>query len=118
MAAATKYDVSRLEMERDRAGQRYLEFLRVPSMSAGLYVLRKGDADTQSPHTEDEAYFVVRGQGRFRVGLEDHPVQDGSVIYVPAQVEHRFHDIDEDLVLLVFFAPPEGTRAGSPEGRA
>jgi mannose-6-phosphate isomerase-like protein (cupin superfamily) len=118
MATATTQDLAQLEMERDRSGQRYLEFLRVPSLSAGLYVLRKGDTDTQSSHTEDEVYFVVRGRARFRVGREDHAVHQGSVIYVPARVEHRFHEIDEDLVILVFFAPPEGTSAGSPERRA
>ena len=81
-------------------------------------MLRKEDTDTQSPHTEDEVYFVVRGRARFRVGREDHAVQQGSVIYVPARVEHRFHDIDEHLVILVFFAPAEGTQARLPERRA
>jgi hypothetical protein len=32
------------------------------------------------------------------------------VFFVPAREEHRFHDITEDLAVLVFFAPAEGTR--------
>jgi hypothetical protein len=28
-------------------------------------------------------------------------------VYVAAHVPHRFHDIRTDLVVLVFFAPPE-----------
>jgi hypothetical protein len=33
------------------------------------------------------------------------------VLFVPANEEHRFHDITEDLVLLVFFGPAYGSRA-------
>jgi quercetin dioxygenase-like cupin family protein len=34
-------------------------------------------------------------------------VSEGSVVFVAAEVEHRFHSITEDLVVLVFFAPAE-----------
>jgi quercetin dioxygenase-like cupin family protein len=42
-----------------------------------------------------------------RVGAEDRIVNAGSVIFVAAEVEHRFYDLEEELVLLVFFAPAE-----------
>ncbi|MCK7526822.1 MAG: cupin domain-containing protein [Ignavibacteriales bacterium] len=32
-------------------------------MSMGLYVLPTGGGDPQSPHTEDEVYYVVSGRG-------------------------------------------------------
>jgi hypothetical protein len=35
------------------------------------------------------------------------------VIYVPTAEEHRFVDVTEDLALLVVFAPPYESRAGS-----
>jgi quercetin dioxygenase-like cupin family protein len=85
----------------------YLEFLRVPTMSAGLYVLTAGAIDAQRPHQEDEMYYVVRGKGRFRAGDEDQEVSAGSVLFVAAEVEHRFYDITEELAALVFFAPAE-----------
>jgi mannose-6-phosphate isomerase-like protein (cupin superfamily) len=43
------------------------------------------------------------------VGSEDRPVESGSIIFVAAKVNHRFHSITEDLLLLVFFAPAEGS---------
>jgi mannose-6-phosphate isomerase-like protein (cupin superfamily) len=96
------------EVARARAApQGWREFLRVPTMSVGVYVLPVGTIDRQSPHTEDEVYFVVRGHGRFHHGSVDDPVNPGDVLYVPALVPHRFHDITEELVLLVVFAPPE-----------
>jgi mannose-6-phosphate isomerase-like protein (cupin superfamily) len=101
------YTISDLEAERRQKGKRYLEFLRIPAMSAGLYVLNAGEKDPQSPHREDEMYYVVRGRGRMQIGAEDQPVSAGSVIFVEAEAEHRFHDIEEDLEILVFFAPAE-----------
>jgi quercetin dioxygenase-like cupin family protein len=44
------------------------------------------------------------------VGGESRPVRTGSVVFVGAHVEHRFHDIEERLVLLVMFGPAEYTR--------
>jgi quercetin dioxygenase-like cupin family protein len=85
----------------------YLEFLRVPTMSAGLYVLAVGAKDQQRPHHEDEMYYVVRGKAHFHAGEEDQEVSAGSVLFVAAEVEHRFYDIAEELAVLVFFAPAE-----------
>jgi mannose-6-phosphate isomerase-like protein (cupin superfamily) len=104
---ASFFTIADTEKRREQSGKRYLEFLRVPSMSAGVYVLPAGGADPQSPHQEDEMYYVIRGRGRMRTGSEDQAVSEGSVIFVAAGVEHRFYDITEELVVLVFFAPAE-----------
>ena len=104
---ASFFNITETEKLRERSGKRYLEFLRVPAMSAGVYVLPAGGADPQSPHEEDELYYVVRGRARIRAGAEDQAVSGGSVIFVAAGVEHRFYDITDELVVLVFFAPAE-----------
>jgi mannose-6-phosphate isomerase-like protein (cupin superfamily) len=99
--------VDQIDQERKVAGKLYREFLRVPSMSAGLYVLGAGAADPQKPHHEDEMYYVVRGRGRFRAGDDDQEVSAGSLLFVAKEIEHRFYDISEELAVLVFFAPAE-----------
>lgn len=96
-----------IEEQRTESGKDYREFLRVPAMSAGLYVLPAGATDQQKPHREDEVYYLVRGKARFKAGPEDREVSAGSVIFVGAQVGHRFYDIEEELAVLVFFAPAE-----------
>jgi quercetin dioxygenase-like cupin family protein len=101
------FSLEQIERTRVKNSKLYQEFLRVPSMSAGLYVLAAGAIDAQRPHHEDEMYYVVRGKGRFRAGDEDHEVGAGSVFFVAAEVEHRFYDITEELAALVFFAPAE-----------
>jgi mannose-6-phosphate isomerase-like protein (cupin superfamily) len=99
--------IEEIDRERAKAGKPYREFLRVPAMSAGLYVLPAGAADPQKPHHEDEMYYVIRGRGRFRAGDEDAEVSAGSTLFVAAEAEHHFYDITEDLALLVFIAPAE-----------
>ena len=113
--------LAEIEAERARSGKLYREFLHVPALSAGLYVLPAGSGDPQKPHHEDELYYVVRGHARMRVASQeqavaghapeepsqDQAVSEGSVIFVAAGVEHRFYDITEELVVLVLFAPAE-----------
>jgi mannose-6-phosphate isomerase-like protein (cupin superfamily) len=99
--------VPEIEEQRAESGKLYREFLRVPEMSAGLYVLPAGAADRQKPHREDEIYYVIRGRARFKAGSEDREISAGSVIFVAAQVGHRFYDITEELAVLVIFAPAE-----------
>lgn len=99
--------LAEIEKQRALSGKSYREFLRVPAMSAGFYVLPAGGTDPQNPHHEDEIYYVVRGRARFRAGEEDSDVSSGNVIFVAAEVDHRFYAIEEELVLLVFFAPAE-----------
>ncbi len=68
------------------SGRLYHEFLRVPDLSAGLYVLEAGATDPQSPHTEDELYYVVAGRGMVSVDGETRPVVPGTLVFVPAAV--------------------------------
>ncbi len=105
------FHIDDLARERATRGKLYFEFLRVPAMSAGVYVLPVGGRDPQKPHHEDELYYVVRGRARMQIGsgdaTEHAEVRAGSVIFVEAEREHRFYDVSEELEVLVFFAPAE-----------
>jgi mannose-6-phosphate isomerase-like protein (cupin superfamily) len=87
------------------SGTRFHEFLRVDSLSCGMYVLPGGGEDDQVPHRQDEVYVVAKGTGQILVAGETQPVGPGSVIFVAANVEHRFFDFSDDLEILVLFAP-------------
>ena len=105
--------VSKLLQQQKASGRPYLEFLRAKHMSAGIYVLAPGAADHQQAHAEDEIYYVVQGRGFFwrmtPAGPDEEPVEPGTVLFVAAGMEHRFHGVAEELVLLVCFAPPEAS---------
>ena len=101
------YELSDLMARQKASGRLYLEFLKVPALSMGVYTLPAASRDPQQPHTEDEVYYVTHGKASIRVGDEDTPLTVGSIVYVAANVVHYFHDITEDLTVLVFFAPTE-----------
>ena len=104
------FELSKETDLRRASGRPYREFLRVPTLSAGIYSLPAGANDLQNPHDEDEVYFVVSGRGRVRIEGAERPVGPGSIIYVGASSQHSFFEIDEDITLLVFFA------SGGPSG--
>jgi mannose-6-phosphate isomerase-like protein (cupin superfamily) len=101
------FDLADLISQQKDSNKLYLEFLKVPDLSMGLYVLPTGGVDPQSPHTEDEVYYVANGRAKIKVGDEDRDVRAGSIVYLAKNVEHRFHSIEEELTVLVFFAPAE-----------
>ncbi|HEX9549805.1 MAG TPA: cupin domain-containing protein [Candidatus Limnocylindrales bacterium] len=103
------YELTDVRAARAASGRLYHEFIRTHDLSVGLYELPAGATDPQGPHTEDEVYHVVSGRATVSVGGESRPVGPGSVVFVAADVPHRFHDITEDLVVLVFFGPAEYT---------
>jgi mannose-6-phosphate isomerase-like protein (cupin superfamily) len=105
------FELADLIAERAATGRPYLEFLSVPDLSVGLYVLAAGEPDLQQPHTEDEVYYVVSGRAKITVGDEVRDIVPGSIVFVATGVPHRFHDITEDLALFVAFGPAEGSRA-------
>jgi mannose-6-phosphate isomerase-like protein (cupin superfamily) len=107
------FEVSQLDPARDADGHGYVDVLASELLSVGYAVWPAGGRDGQQPHSEDEVYHVVAGRAVIRVGGEDRPVGPGSVVYVAAGVEHRFHSIEEELRVLVFWAPPHrGVDAG------
>jgi len=105
------HELADVDARRVASGRPYHEFISVPDLSVGLYVLAPGQPDLQRPHTEDEVYYVISGRARVTVGDDVRDVGPGAVIFVAAHVPHRFHDITEDLTLFVAFGPAEGSRA-------
>ena len=108
------FQLSELSRQLKQSSGRWLEFLHVPSLSMGVYHLKAGQQDPQQPHTEDEVYYVLSGRAKLRAGTEERPVQPGALIFVERLIEHRFFDIREDLTVLVFFAPAEGSLKRGP----
>jgi mannose-6-phosphate isomerase-like protein (cupin superfamily) len=96
-------------------GVHWVEHLRVPALSVGTYSVPAGGVDTQRPHTEDEIYLVVSGRAVLEAGGERVEASAGSTLYVPANEEHRFVDVTEDLTVLVIFAPAEYSQATAQE---
>ena len=110
-------ELADLVARQKESGEAYLEFLRVPSLSMGVYTLPAGSEDLQEPHTEDEVYYVTHGKATMRIGSDHRQISAGSIVFVAANVDHCFCDITEDLTVLVFFAPAEYTHQELNNGK-
>lgn len=85
----------------------YGEYLDNETMSSGIYHLKVGQEDSQSPHEFDEIYFVIAGSATLMIDGKPYPARTSELLFVPAKAEHKFVDIEEDLTLLVFFSKKE-----------
>lgn len=97
------FDLRDMVSELDESGRPWKSVMNGENVLTGIYKLKAGVEDKQSPHATDEVYYVVSGKGKFRVGEEEIEVQTGSILFVKAKAVHQFFDISEDLVMVVFF---------------
>lgn len=81
------------------------ETVRTEAISVELMRFTGGDEDTMHAHSENEVYQVVSGTGKLNVDGESTNVNPGDVIHLEPGTEHRFHDVEGELVLTVFYAP-------------
>src|SRR5437867_1574262 len=112
MPSQNFHSLEEIVRERITAARPLAEFLRIPEMSCGVYVLPAGAADRQRPHGQAELYYVIRGAARMTLkGIdgadEVRDITAGDAIFVEANREHRFHDIAQELAVLVVFAPAQ-----------
>jgi mannose-6-phosphate isomerase-like protein (cupin superfamily) len=93
-----------------RDGKLYAELFRHGSLTVEIYA-PKG-VDLQQPHTRDELYVVVSGQGWFSVEGRRFEFAPGDALFAAAGEVHRFEDFTDDLLVWVVFYGPEGGERG------
>lgn len=104
------FELSDVFEQRQRAGRPWLPFLTASTMTVGVYALPEAGLDPQASHERDELYYVISGKAKLQVEADSMDVGPGSTVYVRAFAEHRFHDIEEELKVLVFFSTAEPSR--------
>jgi mannose-6-phosphate isomerase-like protein (cupin superfamily) len=87
----------------------FLEVFSHGSLSVEIYTPDK--VDLQQPHDRDEVYVVISGSGTFYNDGIRTPFQAGTVLFVPAGIEHRFEKFSNDFSTWVFFYGPKGGEA-------
>ncbi len=87
-------------------GKRFANVFEHGTLQIEIYAPR--GTDPQSPHTRDEAYIVITGQGDFICGEKRQTFSAGDFLFAPAGVEHRFAGFSDDLAVWVIFYGPEG----------
>lgn len=99
------YELQRVLFNIDKSeGEYYSEFLSTTSFNAGIIKLLMGQTDNQSSHPVDEIYYVIEGKGLISINGTDHEIRKGTIIFVSANSDHRFHSNREDLIVLYILA--------------
>ena len=97
------FDVQDILKEMDAKNTPWVSFFEGQNLFTGIYRLNAGAEDKQQPHKTDEVYYVISGKAKLRVGDESTVAEKGKILFVKAGADHSFLDIEEELVLLVFF---------------
>ena len=79
----------------------YLEPFQHGTMQLGMYAPR--EHDPQTPHEQDELYFVLSGSGIFVHGEDKTKFEKGDALFVAAGVTHRFEEFTDDFAAWVVF---------------
>jgi mannose-6-phosphate isomerase-like protein (cupin superfamily) len=89
-----------------------------PAGERAVVVLRRGPLDValslplrpnqQTPHAQDEIYFIIRGRGVLNHDSKQDAFESGDILFVAAGTEHQFEDISDDLALWRVFYGPHG----------
>jgi mannose-6-phosphate isomerase-like protein (cupin superfamily) len=57
-------------------------------------------------HVPEQAYVVVIGQGRIKVGSDITDVKAGDLVYVPSNAEHSVENVGAEMLIYVSVAVP------------
>jgi len=104
MGEGRVFELAQLATRLEKEGGYFLDFLKVRNLEAGIIVLHPNEADTQEPHSDDELYYVINGNAWMEMDKKKIQVKEGSIIFVPAGLRHRFYGNVVDLVVLYMFA--------------
>jgi mannose-6-phosphate isomerase-like protein (cupin superfamily) len=88
------------------SGKEFTTLFRHGSLEVEIY--KPAGVDKQKPHTRDEIYVVISGNGFFVNGESREPFGPGDFLFAAAGVVHRFEDFTKDFATWVFFYGPEG----------
>ena len=96
------FELNKLLSEINDQGGYFIDFISAKGIQAGIIRLHPSENDTQEPHSVDEVYYVIEGNGFIKIDGEDHQIRQGTSIFVPAKADHKFHGNKQDLV--IFYA--------------
>lgn len=84
----------------------FSELFKHGSLSVEIY--KPELHDNQTPHSRDEIYVIIAGNGEFVNDGVTINFKAGDFLFVPAGIAHRFINFTPDFSTWVFFYGPDG----------
>ena len=101
----------------DRGGGAYTQQMTTPDTGAkalinGFTVIPPGGGIPLHYHNVEESVLIVDGRARVEIDGQESDAEVGDVVWVDAEVPHRFRNPSEDTPLRIFwtYASAEATR--------
>ena len=98
-----EFDLSTYLEKIKKSNSFFHTFINHESLATGVLLLAPGAEDTQVPHTSDEVYYVIEGNGFLKIKNKDYKVTKNKLFFVAKDVEHFFHGNTIELKVLYFF---------------
>ncbi|MCJ8306368.1 MAG: cupin domain-containing protein [Nitrosopumilus sp.] len=102
-----EFDLSTYLEKIKKSNSYFHTFINRDSLAAGVLVLAPGEEDTQVPHSSDEVYYVIEGNGFLKIKNKDYKVSKDKLFFVAKDVKHYFHGNSKELKVLYFFGGPD-----------
>jgi mannose-6-phosphate isomerase-like protein (cupin superfamily) len=91
-------------------GAPFVTVMAGASMSVEVFAPKA--TDRQTPHDQDELYFIHSGRGELVIAGQRFDAAAGDAFFVAAGTAHRFEHFSEDFVTwVVFYGPTGGEQA-------
>ena len=98
-----EYDLTTYLEKIENSSSYFSTFIDKESLAAGVLLLKPGESDTQTPHENDEIYFIISGDGFLKIKNKDYEISKNRLFFVAKNVKHFFHGNTEELKVLYFF---------------
>ena len=80
-------------------------------LAAEFLCYEPGQSTPQHPHPkQDELFYVIEGRGTFIVDDKEVPVEETSLILVPAKVKHGISADKDSRLVVMFIKAPSATK--------
>ena len=97
-------DIREVYSKMDMDNSEFFDFFSLRHLQAGILRLKPGENDAQQPHSTDEIYLVLEGNGFIEIGKKAYNLRKDLFIYVPAEVKHRFYGNTQEILVVYFFS--------------
>jgi|ERR671923_1013622 mannose-6-phosphate isomerase-like protein (cupin superfamily) len=97
-------DIRDLIHKMDLDDSEFLNFFELEHLQIGILRLKPGEQDMQEPHSSDEVYLVLDGDGFIEIGKKAYSLKKDLFIFVPAEVKHKFYGNTREILVIYFFS--------------
>ena len=97
-------EIRKLLSKMNQDNSEFLNFFDLQHLQAGILRIKPGEKDTQEPHSSDEIYLVLEGDGFIEIGKNSYVLKKDLFIYVPAKVRHKFYGNTQEILVVYFFS--------------